>query len=875
MTPSRRLVLLIACAFPLFASASPAQAFVRAHQKISSTEGNLTANLRDEDRFGVSIAPLGDLDGDGNEDIAVGAYIDRASNRGAVYVLFLNANGTVKSHVRISANEGGFTGTLDLYDEFGFSTANIGDLDNDGVVDIAVGARLDDDASTGENEGVDRGAVWILFLESDGTVKSHAKISDYWGSPGGSIGFLSDGDWFGWSCAGLGDVNGDGIEDIAVGATRTDDGGPDRGAVWVLHLATDGTVKSRQKISNTAGGFTGDLDDGDFFGAGVASVGDLDDDGVVDLAITTPSDDDGGFDRGAVWIVFRQPNGTVKAHQKISDTEGNFDGVLEDSDRFGVATSWSSGGCAQGILAIGATLDDDGGADQGAVWLLQLGHNGTVQGHSKISATEGGFTGDLDFEDAFGLGVSSLGDLNGDGSTDLAVGARTDDDGGTDRGAVWLLFLNDCDVSPTAIDMGDVPVFEFADADFMIKNEGCAPLTGEVTEACDQFSIVAGGGPYVLDPGESLVATVRFAPTVGGQYTCTVETGNLTCGSVLVTGNSTSSTAPTITSILDIGNDQGRNVRMTFQRSSLDRANSPTPIIQYEMFRRIDPLPAGESRETNATTMIHMRDAMRSEPAVLLEGWDFVAWAPAHGENEYNVPAPTLADSTLRDGMSWSVFFVRAATADPVVYFDSPPDSGYSLDNRPPAPPYGLTVAYRPAEGSNALAWFAPPDPDVYEFRVYRDTEDDFVPAPDKLVQVTTATQWVDVVQQPAQYHYLLTAVDWSGNQSEPVGPAVVTGTRPAIPERSALYQNTPNPFNPSTTIAYDVAAPGGHVVLEVFDVRGVLVRRLIDAPLTPGSRVAEWDGRDQKGLSVASGLYFCRLRVDQESFTRKMILVQ
>ena len=78
-----------------------------------------------------------------------------------------------------------------------------------------------------------------------------------------------------------------------------------------------------------------------------------------------------------------------------------------------------------------------------------------------------------------------------------------------------------------------------------------------------------------------------------------------------------------------------------------------------------------------------------------------------------------------------------------------------------------------------------------------------------------------------------------------------------------------------SVRIAYDVAAPGGRVVLEVFDVRGILVRTLIDIQQTPGSRVAEWDGRDERGSSVASGLYFYRLRVGEESFTRKMLLVQ
>ena len=77
------------------------------------------------------------------------------------------------------------------------------------------------------------------------------------------------------------------------------------GAVWMLLLKSDGTVKSHQKISDTEGGFTGGLDDDDWFGvAGVASLGDLDGDGRGDLAVGAPHDDDGGANRGAVWILF-------------------------------------------------------------------------------------------------------------------------------------------------------------------------------------------------------------------------------------------------------------------------------------------------------------------------------------------------------------------------------------------------------------------------------------------------------------------------------------------------------------------------------------------------------------------------------------------
>ncbi|MCH8881312.1 MAG: FG-GAP repeat protein, partial [Planctomycetes bacterium] len=113
--------------------------------------------------------------------------------------------------------------------------------------------------------------VWTLSAVAPaqaqpGTVLSHQKISD---TQGGFMGDLEDDDLFGFSLASLGDLDGDGVGDIAVGALRDDDGGPDRGAVWVLFLNTDGTVKSEQKISSTDGGFTGMLDAVDYFGSSV------------------------------------------------------------------------------------------------------------------------------------------------------------------------------------------------------------------------------------------------------------------------------------------------------------------------------------------------------------------------------------------------------------------------------------------------------------------------------------------------------------------------------------------------------------------------------------------------------------------------------
>jgi hypothetical protein len=95
-----------------------------------------------------------------------------------------------------------------------------------------------------------------------------------------------------------------------------------------------------------------------------------------------------------------------------------------------------------------------------------------------------------------------------------------------------------------------------------------------------------------------------------------------------------------------------------------------------------------------------------------------------------------------------------------------------------------------------------------------------------------------------------------------------------AAPVESRLFQNRPNPFAPRTLIAFDLPVEG-HADLQVFSVDGRVVRTLIDERLGAGPHAIHWDGMNDSGVDVASGVYFYRLTADGVDQTRKMVLLR
>ena len=335
------------------------------------------------------------------------------------------------------------------------------------------------------------------------------------------------------------------------------------------------------------------------------------------------------------------------------------------------------------------------------------------------------------------------------------------------------------------------------------------------------------------------------------------------CGIMGAFGQGCLDEKPALYSVQDVGNDQGRQVRLMWQRSLYDRPSADPYITGYAIYRK---------NEQFASKDVSLPQAARGEGVAIL-GWDYIGTVPSRGDSVYETVAPTLCDSTITGGQCLSTFFVSAMTTNPFVYYDSPQASGYSKDNLAPPTPTGFTVAYNTGSG-NQLVWDAVTATDFAGFHVYRATQPSFIPASGTLVATTTQTSWTDPDFDGWNVHYEVTAFDIAGNESAASSGGTATTVPFAKPRQLELLPNVPNPFNPTTRIPFTTPSEGP-VRVAIYDARGSLVRVLVDKSAPAGHYDADWDGRDAKGAPVSSGIYLCQLEHRSDVRTRKIVLIK
>ena len=194
-------------------------------QKISGLHGEFTAIIGDSSYYGTSVACLGDINLDGIVDVASGAHFssDGGSQRGAVYVQFLDNSGLVLSFQKISSTSGKFTATFSNEDYFGRALSGIEDVNGDDLNDLIVSSN---------HTELSRGSFFVLFLLNDGTVRSFQKI---WAS---TESFTATVENPFTSLGSVGDLNNDGVPDLAVAAMFDNTGDYQTGNVPLHHIVS-------------------------------------------------------------------------------------------------------------------------------------------------------------------------------------------------------------------------------------------------------------------------------------------------------------------------------------------------------------------------------------------------------------------------------------------------------------------------------------------------------------------------------------------------------------------------------------------------------------------------------------------------------------
>jgi hypothetical protein len=191
----------------------------------------------------------------------------------------------------------------------------------------------------------------------------------------------------------------------------------------------------------------------------------------------------------------------------------------------------------------------------------------------------------------------------------------------------------------------------------------------------------------------------------------------------------------------------------------------------------------------------------------------------------------------------------------------------------PPGKPTAVEALYLPSGVD--LDWDDAPEEDFKNHRVYRSLDPDFVISRVNLVQQVLTSAWTDPIFAPWDYYYKVTTVDSAGNESPPGIPTAVSAV-PGIPATgiARLAAAVPNPFNPSTRLAYELAA-GGPVSLKIYDPAGRLIATLVDSWRPAGAHAEVWDGRDDGGRPAAAGVYLYRLETVSGALTRRMTLLK
>jgi hypothetical protein len=342
---------------------------------------------------------------------------------------------------------------------------------------------------------------------------------------------------------------------------------------------------------------------------------------------------------------------------------------------------------------------------------------------------------------------------------------------------------------------------------------------------------------------------------------------------------------PLIYAVRDVPGDQGGNVYLSWYSSPLDLPEAGGQITQYSVWRAIAAAEALAMIEDQSVKLFEAGAPLAADSRGVLRveniaGQTFF-WHPIDTTGAYHLDAygyvePTMFDSTGA-GWEYNYYQVIAHTSDELVFYISAPDSGYSVDDLAPAMPQNLAGTQTEPTGLQ-ITWDPNIEPDLSNYAVYRGTDPDFDPDPGRLIGTPLDPGlFDDDWRWDGGFYYKVAAIDVHGNVSvfATMGPDLVTGVvQTGVPAVSYLGQNRPNPFGAQTRIEYGLVEDGD-VSITIYDVKGRLVRSLVNGTRAAKHHSVVWDGRDNTGRVVAGGIYFCRMEAGPFVQTKKLTVLR
>ncbi len=385
------------------------------------------------------VAGISDLNGDLIPDLIVGAPgdDDKAVDAGRIFITFGKATGgtTGQLGADLSSVEIIIDGE-NAGDLAGAAVGSVSDLNGDGLAEILIGAPMRENGTK-----TDAGAAYVVWGQAVGGTGKGVDLGDPAQGAGNGKGYIikgeAAGDHAGQTLAASSDLNGDAKAEILVGAAGNDAGGIDAGAAYVVWgKASDGAVNLSTVAAGTGGFRIIGQNAGDAAGQALATLGDLNGDGKADILVGAMGNDAGGLDAGAAYVVFGKSTGTQVDLDAIAAGTGGFRITGSVGEKAGSAITGLGDINADGLadLLVGAS-------GSGKAYVVFGKADTTEVLLSNVGAGVGGFAIIPEFGgDLARLSVASGGDFNRDGIADIVIGAPTNNEGGANAGAVYIVW---------------------------------------------------------------------------------------------------------------------------------------------------------------------------------------------------------------------------------------------------------------------------------------------------------------------------------------------------------------------------------------------------------------------------------------------------